>query len=57
MNFADGVWKHGSSVKELMNTISDGVPGTAMMSFKTQFTAGEIAALARKVRTFDPKLK
>ena len=57
MNFADGVWKHGSSVKELMTTISEGVPGTAMMSFKTQFTPGEIAALARKVRTFDPKLK
>ena len=57
MNFSDGVWKHGSSVKELMTTISEGVPGTAMMSFKTQFTPGEIAALARKVRGFDKKLK
>ena len=57
MNFADGVWKHGSSLKDLANTISEGVPGTAMMSFKTQFTPSEIAALARKVRSFDPKLK
>ena len=40
-----------------MNTIPNGVQGTAMMPFKTQFSEGEIAALARKVRSFDPKLK
>ena len=57
MNFADGEWRHGSSVKDVMKTISEGVQGTAMMPFKTQFSAGEIAALARKVRSFDPKLK
>ena len=42
MNFSDGVWKHGSSVKELMTTISKGVQGTAMMSFKTQFTPARL---------------
>ena len=57
MNFADGNWLHGSSIKEVINTISNGVQGTAMMPFKTQFSEGEIAALARKVRKFDPKLK
>ena len=57
MNFADGNWLHGSSIKELMNTITNGVQGTAMMPFGTQFSPGEIAALARKVRKFDPKLK
>jgi mono/diheme cytochrome c family protein len=57
MNFADGEWRHGSSVKDVMKTISEGVQGTAMMPFKTQFSEGEIAALARKVRSFDPKLK
>ena len=57
MNFADGEWRHGSTVKDLMKTISNGVQGTAMMPFKTQFSEGEIAALARKVRSFDPKLK
>jgi len=57
MNFADGAWLHGSTIKEVINTISNGVQGTAMMPFKTQFTEGEIAALARKVRKFDPKLK
>ncbi len=57
MNFADGEWKHGAAIKDIMNTIANGVPGTAMMSFKTQFSEGEISALARKVRTFDKKLK
>ena len=57
MNFADGEWRHGSSVKEVMNTITNGVQGTAMMPFKGQFSEGEIAALARKVRGFDKKLK
>jgi mono/diheme cytochrome c family protein len=57
MSFADGVWKHGTTVKEMVNTISNGVPGTAMMPFKTQFTPEEIEALARHVRKFDKKLK
>ena len=57
MNFADGEWRHGSSIKELMTTITNGVQGTAMMPFKGQFSEGEIAALARKVRSFDKKLK
>ena len=57
MNFADGNWLHGSSLKDLVNTITNGVQGTAMMPFKGQFTEGEINALARKVRKFDPKLK
>jgi len=57
MNFADGEWKHGAAIRDVMNTIANGIPGTAMMSFKTQFSEGEISALARKVRTFDKKLK
>jgi mono/diheme cytochrome c family protein len=58
MSFADGVWLHGSSVKEVTNTITNGVPGTAMMSMKAQgLTDEEIAALAKYVRHFDPKLK
>ncbi|HEY8548609.1 MAG TPA: c-type cytochrome [Vicinamibacterales bacterium] len=57
MSFADGVWKNGSSVKEVSNTIANGVPGTAMMPFKTQLSEQEIEALARFVRKFDKKLK
>ena len=56
-SFADGVWVHGSSIKEVTNTITNGVPQTAMMPFKGQLTPEEIAALARYVRKFDKKLK
>jgi mono/diheme cytochrome c family protein len=57
MSFADGVWKHGSTLKAVQTTISNGVPGTAMLPFKEQLTPAEIAALARFVRKFDKKLK
>jgi mono/diheme cytochrome c family protein len=57
MSFADGVWKHGSTVKAVTTTITNGVPGTAMVAFKEQLSPAEIAALARFVRKFDKKLK
>ena len=57
MNFADGKWKHGTTVKALTKVINEGVPGTAMMPFKTRFTQAEIVALAKYVRTFDKSLK
>jgi mono/diheme cytochrome c family protein len=57
MSFADGVWKNGSSVKEVSNTIMNGVTGTAMMPFKSQLSPAEVTALARYVRKFDKKLK
>ena len=57
MSFADGVWRHGSSIKEVTNTITNGVPATAMMPFKTQLSPAEIAAMAKYVRKFDKKLK
>ena len=56
MSFADGVWVHGSSIKEVTNTITNGAPGTAMMPFKGQLNGAEIAALAKFVRQFDKKL-
>lgn len=56
MNFADGKWKHGSSVKEVAATITNGVQGTAMMPFKTRFSEQEILALAKYVRAFDKAL-
>jgi mono/diheme cytochrome c family protein len=57
MNFADGKWKHGTSVKEMAKVISEGVPGTAMMPFKTRFSEAEILELAKYVRSFDKALK
>jgi mono/diheme cytochrome c family protein len=53
MNFADGKWKHGSSLKEIAGVIAEGVPATAMLPFKTQLTEPQIQALARYVRSFD----
>jgi mono/diheme cytochrome c family protein len=57
MSFADGIWKHGATVKDVQTTIANGVPGTAMVAFKEQLSPAEIAALARFVRKFDKKLK
>jgi mono/diheme cytochrome c family protein len=57
MNFADGKWKHGPAASELAKVIANGVPGTAMMPFKTKFSEQEILELAKYVRHFDKKLK
>ena len=57
MSFTDGVWRHGTSVKEVAAIIRDGVPGTAMLPFKAKLKANEIDALAEFVRAFDPQLK
>jgi mono/diheme cytochrome c family protein len=55
LNFADGTWKHGDSVKQIAGIISEGVPGSAMLPFKSQITPAEVQALARYVRSFDKK--
>lgn len=57
MSFNDGEWLHGSSTKEIVKTISEGVPGTAMLPQKGRFTPEEILELAKLVRSFDPTLK
>jgi mono/diheme cytochrome c family protein len=56
MNFADGEWKHSPTPAKLAEVITNGVPGTAMLSFKAKLSPAEIRALAAYVRTFDPKL-
>ena len=57
MNFVNGNWKHGTKVADMVKVINEGVPGTAMVSFKEQLSTAEIEALARYVRSFDKKLK
>jgi mono/diheme cytochrome c family protein len=57
MSFTDGIWRHGSSVKEVSDAIRNGVKGTLMTSFKGKLTDAEIEALARYVRAFDSSLK
>ena len=57
MNFVNGNWKHGTKVADMVKVINEGVPGTAMVSFKEQLSPEETLALARYVRSFDKKLK
>ena len=57
MNFTNGNWAHGSKLADVIKVIEEGVPGKAMIGFKTQLTKEQIEALARYVRTFDKKLK
>lgn len=57
LNFADGVWKHGSTPAKVAEVIAKGVPGTAMLSFESKLKPAEVRALAAHVRAFDRKLK
>ena len=56
MNFADGEWIHGTTIKQQVKVVTDGVPATAMMSFKDRLSDQEILALVKFVRAFDKKL-
>ena len=57
LSFTDGTWKHGSKPEEVAKVIAEGVPTTAMLPFKEQLTAAQIADLAAYVRSFDKSLK
>jgi mono/diheme cytochrome c family protein len=57
MNFADGEWKHGSSIAAISKTITEGVKGTAMLPFGDKFSKQEILELAKLVRSFDKTTK
>jgi mono/diheme cytochrome c family protein len=57
MSLVDGEWKQGSSTQAIAKTITEGIPGTAMLPKKDKFSPTEILELAKLVRTFDPKLE
>jgi mono/diheme cytochrome c family protein len=57
MSFTDGVWKHGSTVKDHAKIIADGVPNTVMLAFKDKLSEPEIMELAKMVHAFEPKKK
>lgn len=52
-----GKWKHGSRPQDIVATITNGAPATAMLPFKARLTPAEINALASLVRSFDKTLK
>ena len=56
-SFADGVWVHGSSPKDVQASIANGVKGTVMLGFAAKLKPEEIQALVTHVRAFDKKLK
>ncbi len=56
MNFTDGEWIHGTTIKQMVKVVTDGVPATAMMPFKDRLSDQEILALVKYVRAFDKKL-
>lgn len=55
--FKNRKWKHGSRQADVVKTITNGVQGTVMQSFKDRLSPAEIAALAVLVRSFDTSLK
>jgi mono/diheme cytochrome c family protein len=57
MSLADDEWKHGSTQAALVKTITEGVPGTAMLPFKDKLSRGEIVELAKLVKSFAPATK
>ena len=57
MAFKNRKWKHGSRAQDVVATITNGVPATAMLPFKGRLTPAEINALAALVRSFDKSLK
>jgi mono/diheme cytochrome c family protein len=52
-DFTSGKWKHGSTIEAIAKTISEGVPGTAMVPAKDRFSKAEILELAKLVQSFD----
>ena len=54
-DLTSGTWKHGGTIPAIVKTISEGVPGTAMLPAKDRFTKAEILELAKLVRSFDKK--
>lgn len=57
LNFTDNKWNHGSEPAAIAKVISEGVPASAMLSFKAQLTPEQVTALAAYVRAFDKSLK
>ena len=55
--FVGRKWKHGTTPQAIVNTITNGVPQTAMLPFKGRLSPEEIAALAALVRSYDKRLK
>jgi mono/diheme cytochrome c family protein len=56
MAFFEGEWKHGTTSAQMATVITEGVKGTPMLAFKGKLSPEQIQALAKYVRSLDPKL-
>ena len=54
-DFTDDEWKHGGSDQEVFNTVTRGVPGTAMPPFGAQLSEGDRRGLVFYVKSFSKK--
>jgi mono/diheme cytochrome c family protein len=50
-NLTDDYWLHGSSSKQIVQVIANGVPDHGMQAFKSQISAEEIGMLAAYIRS------
>ncbi len=50
-NLTDEFWKHGGSKEDIINTITNGVSGTAMISYKSSYSDTEIGMLADYIQS------
>ena len=52
-NLTDEYWIHGGSYKDIVHTITEGVPAKGMISWKTQLPRDQILAVASYVYTLE----
>lgn len=50
-NLTDKYWKNGGSDEDIYKVISDGIPNTAMMAWKTQMSPKNIAAVTAYIKS------
>jgi mono/diheme cytochrome c family protein len=54
-DFTDAEWKHGGSDQEIYNTVTKGVPGTAMAPFASQLGEENAWGVVHYIKTFSKK--
>ncbi len=54
-NLADGVWRFGGTLEEIEKTVSEGVPGTAMLGFANRLSKKKLKDVVLLVKSFEPE--
>ena len=56
-DFTSGQWKLGGSKEQIIKTITEGIPGTAMQAWKEFLSPAQIGQMAAYVLTFSQKAR